>query len=531
MSKPVSVEGVLAREASMCFGFVRALRLLCVVLGCGMSVQAQEPPAVQAPGAPVYTLHVNTRVVLTDVTVLDRHGNPVQGLDQSQFRIYDDGQPEEIASFTEHTGAEEPTAAAEAKPGEFSNDFLQSPPAALDVILLDLTTIALNDQLYLGEQLRKLVAVMPAGHFLAVYLREGDAVVRVQDFTTDRALLGAAFRKTVPHLQQPGSWASNDLQTLHQMVGFLRQYPGRKNLIWYSGGSNLGLMVDASRLPAFVNMRPIYDELEATRIAVYPVDARGLTVTFSLKMVFQQMQMDDTAQATGGHAFYNTNGLEDAARRVVSNSSHFYTLSYHPADDKLDNKWHKVKVEVEDKKYDLSYRRGYYDDGSNLPQRTSGERAALAIDGVAPHKSPDVTKAPILFSATVLPVKVTAAEQEVSGDRTAPAKRDQTRYNIRFSLPAADFEQQTGQGRTSVTIGIGIFGLNRLGTRVAQSMKTVEAGIDVEKLHATPRGTIGIDEQIDLPKGDAFLYLVAWDEHSGRFGMVDAPVTVPKAKK
>ena len=45
---------------------------------------AADPPSTQQP---VYTLHADKRVVLTDVTVTDRQGNPIRGLDASVFRI------------------------------------------------------------------------------------------------------------------------------------------------------------------------------------------------------------------------------------------------------------------------------------------------------------------------------------------------------------------------------------------------------------------------------------------------------------
>jgi VWFA-related protein len=41
-------------------------------------------------------------VVLTDVVVTDKHGNPVTGLTRSDFRIMDNGKAQTLASFEEH---------------------------------------------------------------------------------------------------------------------------------------------------------------------------------------------------------------------------------------------------------------------------------------------------------------------------------------------------------------------------------------------------------------------------------------------
>ncbi len=41
--------------------------------------------------------------------------------------------------------------------------------------------------------------------------------------------------------------------------------------------------------------------------------------------------MEQLAQDTGGQAFYNTNGLNDALARVVNNGTRYYSLAYVPS--------------------------------------------------------------------------------------------------------------------------------------------------------------------------------------------------------
>ena len=45
------------------------------------------------------------RACLLDVIVADSNGNPVTGLTQNDFRVFEDDKPQKIASFKEHTGA------------------------------------------------------------------------------------------------------------------------------------------------------------------------------------------------------------------------------------------------------------------------------------------------------------------------------------------------------------------------------------------------------------------------------------------
>ncbi len=81
-------------------------RLLPVLTITLLALATSSPQAsAQTSGSgsqPGYSLQANSRVVLTDVTVTDKKGNPVHGLKASDFRISDNKSPQEIASFEEH---------------------------------------------------------------------------------------------------------------------------------------------------------------------------------------------------------------------------------------------------------------------------------------------------------------------------------------------------------------------------------------------------------------------------------------------
>ncbi len=57
-------------------------------------------PAVRAQEEPVFTAAVSVDLVLVDVVVEDRAGNPVLDLDRSDFRLYRDGELVEISQFS-----------------------------------------------------------------------------------------------------------------------------------------------------------------------------------------------------------------------------------------------------------------------------------------------------------------------------------------------------------------------------------------------------------------------------------------------
>ena len=88
------------------------------------------------------------------------------------------------------------------------------------------------------------------------------------------------------------------------------------------------------------------------------------------------------AQATGGQAFYNNNGLNEITEHVLDSDGSFYTLTYSPSNLYFDKKWHQVRVEVGGASYHLSYRSGYFADGSvREKDQNTGPRTRLLWNG------------------------------------------------------------------------------------------------------------------------------------------------------
>ncbi|MGZ4822800.1 MAG: VWA domain-containing protein, partial [Terriglobales bacterium] len=72
-------------------------RLLVGLLVAAMAVPPSLP-AQQQSGA-LYRFHVETDVVLVNVTVRDKSGNIVRGLKKDDFTVLEDGKQQRIASF------------------------------------------------------------------------------------------------------------------------------------------------------------------------------------------------------------------------------------------------------------------------------------------------------------------------------------------------------------------------------------------------------------------------------------------------
>ncbi len=169
----------------MSFPRFSAVVIVIFVLFSAFDVSANAQSTAGSPSTqqPVYTLHTDKRVVLTDVTVTDRQGNPIHGLNASAFQILDNGKPQNLASFEEHSGPPVESVPSDAtKPGVYSNEFLLHPPPVYNVLLIDLASIpSLPVQMSLYYELTQFLKHLQAGEPLAIYMRWGSNVMLLQE--------------------------------------------------------------------------------------------------------------------------------------------------------------------------------------------------------------------------------------------------------------------------------------------------------------------------------------------------------------
>src|ERR1700722_1849692 len=95
-----------------------------------------------------FSLHASTSLVVEDVVVTDARGNPIHNLTASEFTILEDGHPQAIKLFGEHTAPVQPLLPPKPQlpPGTFTNDSVTPTDGALNVLLLDKLNTPLDAQ-------------------------------------------------------------------------------------------------------------------------------------------------------------------------------------------------------------------------------------------------------------------------------------------------------------------------------------------------------------------------------------------------
>ena len=360
---------------------------------------------------------------------------------------------------------------------------------------------------------------------------------------------------------------------------FVASLPGRKNLIWMSGSfpveiwpgsrptsAGAGDFNIASRFDS--EIRETQEVLKDGRVAIYPVDVRSLQAdpqfavvataprlpakvpiggggpppppSFGAQEGGEHATMDAIAESTGGRAFYNTNGLQDAMDAAVRQGSDYYTLTYAPTNGKQDGGERKVKVVLSQPRYQLFYRDRYLalDAAHPTPLRP------LALDMNMQHGAPSSSE--LFFEARIVPVGAVmeASPAEVEGLRAflqtnAKGKRtkitpDQGKvqhYDINLAIIGRQLQMpptEKGQYATAMRFGLAAYTqdselLN--GTEVsvknalppAQYQKIVSEGYHASMLFAVPEEAVS-------------LRIAVRDEIGNRIGTMEVPLPIASPK-
>ncbi|MGD0730841.1 MAG: VWA domain-containing protein [Terracidiphilus sp.] len=577
------------------------------------------PAQNSAPVAPSLVLHANANLVLVDVVVTD-HGNPVHGLDRARFHVLEDGREQPITAFDEHQPATGPVSAAPSAPlppNTYTNAPTYPESGTVNVLLLDALNTPASDQAEVRRQMLQYLKKIQPGTSLAIFTLSSRLRLIV-GFTTDAAKLVKALEdeKNGPHPSEiPGvdskiaaAGAADQIQDVHMIAGsefqkahmvaamqqfaaddkgyqtdqrsqmtlnaleqlarYLSAVPGRKNLIWFSGSFPISLAPDLSlggpmHAGSFSATRNYSEELRKTsellsaaRVAVYPVDARGLISAPGYdvssartgsayaavgKRVARDDEearddvdnehgtMGDIAEQTGGQANWDTNDLADAVAKAVENGASYYAVGYVPAAKKLDGQYHKIQLRVDYPGYKLAYRRGYYADPLDKPSAHSPGTTSMLMAATM-FGAPPATE--IQFQARILAqdnpqFQGASFEKVPAGAMAATLKPPTHTYVVDMHIDPHGFTfDQLPDGSHQSNIEVVLVAYDTEGKRVNYLDRGYTITIKPERFAQTMANGIPVRLNLDLPAGQIALRVAVNDLTGGRTGSIEIPLAV-----
>jgi VWFA-related protein len=172
--------------------------VLAVNLAVGpTALVAQETPT----DIPAITIRSNTRLVVVDVVVTNRSGQPVTGLKAEDFTVEENGKKQKVSIFVP-PGITNRTAPTAPPAGVLSNrPENMSPQGVPTVLLLDAMNSPFKDQAYARSQMLKYVLEQAQiGRPIAI-LALTDQLHVLQQFTSDPQTLVTAIKNVRPQEQ------------------------------------------------------------------------------------------------------------------------------------------------------------------------------------------------------------------------------------------------------------------------------------------------------------------------------------------
>lgn len=356
----------------------------CLAAFClALTAQAPDPSVIR----------VKTQLVQINAVVSDGDG-PMHGLTKADFALTTGGRPRDIVVFSEDTKAVHPDPGSFALPPQvFSNVTAADVPKNVSLVLFDTLNLEPGQSVYAQKQLVKFLRTVPQGEGIGIYLL-AERLGIIHDFTSDTASLiavaealdgrqGSSTNKTrftpvltgMPELDRlinrgeirQALRSGNDrvivtVASLRQIARRLRNFPGRKNLIWITGG-----------IPFSANFMSEIgsagQELTQANVAIYPVDVRGpLPLRQELgsrrprmdAWDANSMSMQALAEQTGGLALANTNDIAGAVQRALNDAASSYTIGFYLSPEEADGKFHDLKLRVNRKGAKVRTRSGYF---------------------------------------------------------------------------------------------------------------------------------------------------------------------------
>jgi len=596
---------------------------LCFASLCPGQTQAGQP-TVPASGPNSTVLQTGVNLVVLDVVAQDANGQPVHGLKVSNFQLSENRKPQHIRNSEEHTP---PPATAHAMdlgkmpPGVFTNYTPVPPGGALNVLLLDSLNTPLLYQKWIRDQLRKYVKEAQPGQRIAIFGLTNQLIL-LQGFTSDPAVLrdvidhklsprnsslladaigtgtdtnlndaftaaladtpiaaNAALFDTETNSASSQQRTQITLDAFSALAHYLSGFPGRKNLLWFSGSFPTGVVLNGVSPNAVTQSSPQYTvntnaikqttaALAAAQVSIYPIDARGLMTdptfdaansgatltdpnargvindihTFNDSQAEEHATMEDLAADTGGRAFYNTNGISQAVAEAIQAGSNYYTLTYNPTDSNWNGNFRAIQLKLVDAPsgIKLYYRPGYY----AIPPRPLEKMnsATSAPDATAPKSPGDLAYdraamtrgAPmpedIIFKVRVLPF-ATGPETRLAPDNTldpdSPAKGPFHRYAVDYALQPSEITlipEPNGSHAAQVKFTVYVYDPN--GRLLVAAHRGFNLTLKPDLYARFIKSALQCHMEISVPdKTDAYLRIAVQDMPSDKFGVVEIPAT------
>ncbi len=320
------------------------------------------------------------------------------------------------------------------------------------------------------------------------------------------------------------------LEALNSLSRILGGLPGRKNLIWVTGDLPFTLIPEdrtvnkaelEEDLPSLntrrvsehsagnyaatfreshgEEIREVETRLASAQVAVYPVDARGLSISLATD---SQETMREVARETGGRAYVNQNEIKVGVERAFQDDLAAYTIGYYPDNKKYDGKYRQIKVKVKRDGLEVQSRRGYY---AIDPTQTKGYNPQAEVVSALGEAVPSTL---IAFSAQVKPPSDNSAKDKIG---------------VTFLVDANTLSAEDANGGKHLNVAMYATLYSPAGKILANRSQKVDQAFDAATYQKILQQGLMLHLDLDPQPGNNQLRLAVQDGRTGLVGTIDAP--------
>jgi VWFA-related protein len=468
-----------------------------VCLLVGLTLRAAPTP--QNP--PEATFQTGVQLVQVRVIAQDKAGKPVTDLRRDEFRLLDNGVPQDLRLFLNES-QQLKSIPPPLPPGMFSNRGASRYGAhsGYSVIVLDTLLTSLADENQGGSgaiwAIQKAVhalRTLPPGESVAIYAT-GYKLWVIREFTQDRESLEQELRAWKPAMDVLPDQVKPEYlrREIEQITAHIAAIPGRKNLIWIG-----------YRFPV---APPELQELKAADVAVYPVDAHGSVIGLKSAKEYAHMPLRALAAATGGVAYFDRDDLDVAIREAIDDGRSNYTLGFYPSGDESAPQVHQVTIRITRPGVTLRYRNSYRTEAPRKP---------------APTKVADLVQA-MYNPADALAIPLQAAAKRVHD----PARQDRLNIDVFLDVASLDLApvQNSWTGKIELVAQFIAADGTVVGDRPALA-QTVSLNLRQPTYDQAVRRGLRYHQELEIPAKAVEFRLLAANMADGKIGTVTIPLS------
>jgi VWFA-related protein len=341
---------------------VRWIYLVLISIACGFA-QQPVPPAG------------SSRQIALAVLVTDKSGKPVPGLQQQDFTLLDNKQPQKILSFQAIEGTR-----------------AKADPAVQVILLVDQVNTSFTRVSYARQEIEKFLrsggGELPQQVTLAVLSDSGLSMGNIT--SQDGNALAAALSENKAGLRSitrtQGIYGAGDrlglsLNALEELAAYETPRPGRKLVIWVSPGWPLltGPRIELSskdQQRIFSQIVSVSDNLRRADITLYSIDPLGTADAGGFRTLYYeefvkgvkkpgQVQIGNLglqviATQTGGRVFVSNNDVAGEIASAVADANVYYVLTFDGLPGDGPNEYHALEIKLDKPGLKALTRTGYY---------------------------------------------------------------------------------------------------------------------------------------------------------------------------